>query len=133
MIRKYNNGDLRTIKLLVKKWYWPFFTNDHYAKFTAVENDQIVGVAVISITINTANIDFIYVKKDFRSSGIGKKLLERCQAYARSKKAEGVGVNCGQENKNAKKFYKKEGFQKVGQVYNYFSNNNLQIFFWKRL
>jgi len=132
-IRKYQSQDLRKIKKLVEKWYWNFFTDNHYAKFVAVSGDSIVGVAVTSIILGTANLDFIYVVNSARSAGVGKQLLRQVEAYARSKKAIGLGVNCGQENKSAHRFYLREKFKKVGKVYNYFSNKNWQVFFWKKL
>jgi len=132
-IRKYKSQDLSKVKKLVAKWYWSFFTDNHYAKFVAVSGDAIVGVAVTSITLGTANLDFIFVSNDSRLKGMGRSLLRQVEQNAHSKRAEGLGVNCVAENKIAQRFYKKNRFQRVGQVYNYFSNGNLQVFFWKRI
>jgi len=132
-VREYTHADLRPLKKITEHWYWPFFTDDHYKKFIAVSREKIVGVAVMSITFGTANLDFIYVIDSMRSTGVGRQLVRKIEIHARSKKAVGLGVNCGQENRNAQRFYLRKRFKKVGKVYNYFSNNNWQIFFWKKL
>jgi len=73
------------------------------------------------------------VHADNRSKGVGHELISAVEAHCKYLNAEGLGVNCGQENIKAQEFYKREGFQQTGKVYNYFSNNNWQVFFWKKL
>src|SRR3989344_6595871 len=134
MIRKYNRADLSHLKKLIKnKHYWNFFKDAHYSKFIAIQDNRVVGVVVFSITLDTGNIDFIFVDEQYRSKNIGKTLIAEVEYFLKLKKADGLGVNCGIENKKAQKFYKREGFKKVGKVLNYFSNNNWQIFFWKKI
>jgi ribosomal protein S18 acetylase RimI-like enzyme len=134
LIRKYTNKDLPSLKKLVNdNNYWKFFTDKHYTKFLSFENNILIGVAVVSITLDTANLDFIFVREDRRSNNFGSKLVSTVEAYIKSKNAEGFCVNCGIENKKAQDFYINEGFKEVGKVFNYFSNNNMQIFFWKKI
>lgn len=132
-IKSYKNKDLLKLKKLTEQCYWTFFTDNHYKKFVAIQNKDVIGVVVISITLGTANIDFIYVHKKFRSKGIGELLLRQTKRYAQIKNADGLGVNCGQENKGAIRFYKRNSFKQTGKVYNYFSNKNWQLFFWKKI
>lgn len=119
-------------KLGIDKWHWKFISDPHYTKAIALEGNNVVGVAAFSITLDTANLDFIFVKKEKRSLCAGKFLLKKCEEWAKSKKADGLGVNCGADNAGAIKFYLREGFKEIGRVKNYFSNNNLQVFFWKK-
>ncbi|MBS3124715.1 GNAT family N-acetyltransferase [Candidatus Woesearchaeota archaeon] len=133
MIRPYRATDFKEVKQLVDKWYVSLFQDTHYAKFVAVKQGRIVGVAVMSMTLTTANLDFLFVHEQWRSQGIGTQLVRKVAFWAKSKRAEGLGVNSGIENKKAHAFYKNEGFKQVGKVYNFFSNSNWQLFFWKKV
>ena len=133
MIRHYRAADFKQVKQLVDKWYVSLFQDSHYVKFVVVKQRRIVGVAVVSMTLTTANLDFLFVHEQCRSQGIGAQLVRKATSWAKSKHAEGLGVNCGIENKKAHAFYKNEGFKQVGKVYNFFSNNNWQLFFWKKV
>jgi len=119
-------------KFGIDKYHWEFIRDPHYIKFLALEGSDLLGIACVSITLDTANLDFIHVRSDARSKGVGKELLRAVEHWAKKRHADGLGVNCGRDNKGAIRFYKREGFKKVGQVYNYFSNNNTQVFFWKK-
>ena len=133
MIRHYRAADFKQVKQLVDKWYVSLFKDQHYVKFVAVKQGRIVGVAVASMTLTTANLDFLFVHEQCRSQGIGTLLVRKAAFWAKSKRAEGLGVNSGIENKKAHAFYKNEGFKQVGKVYNFFSNSNWQLFFWKKV
>ncbi len=133
IVRYFKKNDILSLRSLgIDKWHWTFITDQHYTKAVVVENNFIIGVAAFSITLDTANLDFIFVKEGKRSLGAGKLMLEKYEDWARSKKADGLGVNCGANNAKAIKFYLREGFKETGRVYNYFSSNSLQVFFWKR-
>lgn len=130
MIREAEATDLAALKSLVEDaWYWPFFEDDHYATLVADE-DGIVGVACVSMTFGTANLDFVFVAEDRRSAGIGARLLDAVRAWCRARGAEGLGVNCGIDNAGARRFYERAGFSETGRVENYFSNGNVQVFYW---
>lgn len=133
IVRYFKNSDVPSLRRLgIDKWHWAFIADSHYTKAVALENNFIIGVAAFSITLDTANLDFIFVKEGKRSLGAGKLMLEKYEDWARSKKADGLGVNCGANNDEAIKFYLREGFKENGRVYNLFSNDSLQVFFWKR-
>ena len=93
MIRSYRGSDFAQVKLLVEKWYVPFFKDVHYAKFVAIEKKRVVGVAVASITLSTVNLDFIFVHEQCRSKGIGCELLRKVELWAKGKQADGLGLN----------------------------------------
>lgn len=134
MIRQAVSEDISELKQLVlDEWYWPFFTDSHYTKLLYTESDKIVGVASLSITLATANIDHIFVAESARSQGVGHKLMKAIRDWCIDQEAEGLTVNCGEENVKAQKFYEKEGFEQVGKVFNYFSNDNWQIFYWRKV
>ncbi|MDO8661432.1 MAG: GNAT family N-acetyltransferase [Candidatus Woesearchaeota archaeon] len=104
-----------------------------YTKFVAIETNKVVGVIVMSMRLYTAEINFVYVHQEYRGKGIAQKLAKATEQSARAQHAEGITINCGQENESAQKFNRKIGLKEVGRVKNYFSNNNTQIFYWKKL
>lgn len=132
MIREADASDLDALRTLVKdEWYWGFFTDDHYTKLVAERDGSIVGVACVSMTLGTANLDFVFVAEAYRSAGVGHELLGSVHAWCRDRDAEGLGVNCGVDNAGARRFYEREGFEEIGRVNNYFSNGNIQVFYRK--
>ena len=89
MIRPYRATDFKEVKQLVDKWYVSLFQDTHYAKFVAVKQGRIVGVAVMSMTLTTANLDFLFVHEQWRSQGIGTQLYAKW-LFGRSQSAQKV-------------------------------------------
>ncbi len=113
--------------------YLEFITDTHYTSYIALKDGKPVGIASMSVQLDTAELNFIYVTEACRRTGLAKRLFETIENESRSRKAEGLRVNCGDDNEPAKRFYEKMGMREVGRVLNYFSNNNVQVFFWKSL
>jgi ribosomal protein S18 acetylase RimI-like enzyme len=125
-----------SVKRLLKDepWYFDFFTDAHYTCFALVVDDEVVGVAVTSIVLDTAELDFIFVHPDYRKKrGFGSELFNRVELHAREQKAAGLRVNFGSDNAQVRSFYAKMGMHETGRVDNYFSNDVTQIFYWKDL
>lgn len=76
---------------------------EHYIKkdiFIAVVNDNIVGYAYGTFEIKTRDTSFykngdklyfldeIYIKKEYRSNGIGSLLFKKCEEYAKENGAK---------------------------------------------
>jgi GNAT superfamily N-acetyltransferase len=59
----------------------------------------------------TGDILELYVHPDFRSEGIGAKLMEAAEKYLRSKYCDAVNVEVFTPNKRAHEFYKKCGYE----------------------
>ncbi len=58
-------------------------------------------------------IEDIYVIPRYRSSGIGRTLIEKCQRWAEKKGADGISLQVAAENARARKFYTELGFREV--------------------
>ena len=132
--RYQKKNDINNLRrIVIDKMHWQFIKDNHYTKIIALENGKIIGVTALTITLGTANLDFIFVHKEKRTRGAGEQLMIHAEKWAQNKKANGLGVNCSQENKNATRFYLHQGFKQTGKVYNYFSKNTWQLFFWKKI
>lgn len=57
-------------------------------------------------------VDELYIKDQYRGSGIGRALLGRMEEHFRSKKCDTIGFNAMIANTKAIKFYLKQGFEK---------------------
>lgn len=60
--------------------------------------------------VKVAELENIFVKEEFRSKGIGKKLMEAFVNWAKELKVDKVAVNVFALNEKAIAFYKREGF-----------------------
>ncbi len=54
------------------------------------------------------------VKKEYQDKGIGSKLLEKAEEYAREIKALTIVLNSGLQRESAHKFYESRGYVKKG-------------------
>ena len=88
----------------------------------AIENDKPVGMAVVfrntlTKTNHVCEIYAVYVRREYRGQGIGKKMIEAALAEIQNLKGVTkvkIGVNPAQ--KAAGHIYRKYGFKAVGQL-----------------
>ena len=60
--------------------------------------------------VKVAELENIFVKKEFRGNGAGKMLMDKFKEWAKEIKADKVAVSVFALNEKAIKFYKREGF-----------------------
>ena len=83
----------------------------------AEENNQIVGVALLSIknydhngptkNLQTVFLDTIVVTSSYQQNGVGKELLIEIEKLAKQMSCNAIKINAAIENNDALKFYKK--------------------------
>ena len=79
-----------------------------------------IGYAVLFSLFETAEIQNIAVKQDYRGRGFGKMLLERCVRQAKEQGAEQLFLEVRESNRPALSLYEKAGFSTVGRRRNYY-------------
>ena len=91
-----------------------------YSTFVAVYEDKVVGFIGL-IQGNAYEFDGEYirvaalaVKKEYQDKGIGSRLLEEAEEYARRVKASTIVVNSGLQREMAHTFYERRGYVKKG-------------------
>lgn len=118
---EYNNYD-STLKL-----GWPFEKEgkeyfidriNNNLIFVAEINGKIVGYLAgnileeISYSVETfAELDNMYIDTNYRGYGIGSKLIDKFKNYCKNIGIENIKVTAYAHNKQAIKFYMKNGFQ----------------------
>ena len=88
-------------------------------KFGYFINDKIVGCSGLLIEkatkiSHTATLFGMYVKDDFRGSGIGFDLVNFVKDYAKKNHVKHLYLGCNAENRGAGGLYKKCGFKVYG-------------------
>jgi len=80
----------------------------------ALEKNTLKGLAIgytENLKGNSAYISVVGVKKEFRGSGIGKKVVQKFIEICRQKKIKSVNLYTHKSNKAAIKMYKALGFK----------------------
>ena len=128
-IRKIeNHGDLEVVFPIIKELRPHLsFTNytfliseaskrDEYEIVAAYNSDHCIGAMGFRVLFDFVHgkhlyIDDLVVTKSFRSKGIGAHLLKYAEQIAMERKCKGLRLCTGIENKDAKKFYEREGWR----------------------
>ena len=98
---------------------------DKDAVYVAQVNNKIAGL--IQIVPYGQNVSWLFrliIKKQFRGSGIGSKLLKKAEEILKKKGNKEIGLFVNAENNNLKSFYKKRGFK---------SSNKKWLYLWKKI
>jgi len=118
--------------------------NENYPSYEAFEkdielgqlwvlklDDVIIGAVVVSeimdeeykvidwLTPNTKNgyIHRLAIHPDFQGKGFAQKLMDFAETYAKENNFVSLRLDTFSVNKRNNKFYKKRGYQKLGDVY----------------
>ncbi len=62
----------------------------------------------------------LYVRKEFRGQGAGRRLLEAARGYAASLGAKGLELSTAKDNVMAQSLYEQFGYEKETEFYHYF-------------
>ncbi|TYC03610.1 MAG: GNAT family N-acetyltransferase [Kosmotoga sp.] len=92
--------------------------NDNRATaFVAELHEKIIGMCTIQTLISTAKasytayIEDLCVDSDYRSKGIGGRLLEYCEIWCINNNITSIHLLADGKNKKALNFYKKNGWE----------------------
>lgn len=89
----------------------------------AVANDEIIGFCTGSLRkveplgITVGNLVNILVSEDYRSLGIGTKLVNTFKAYCKENGCNNITVTFMEKNERAEKFYARHGFTTHKRTY----------------
>ncbi len=140
MIRPFSFSDLDSILQIERQSFpkspydWATFINLHWLYpetfwvYIGAEGDregnQILGYIIFS---RDGHIISIAVRAQHRGRGIGKELLEEAMKTLHSKK---LWAEVRKSNQGAQTFYLKMRFQIIGEVPNYYGNEDALIIQW---
>lgn len=138
LIRNLISNDYEEyIKLLdtnITKEYFNNFINNvlnnNHIILVLENNNDIIGSATLLIEkkltyggCNLGHIENIFINKDCRGKGYGKKLVNQLLEYAKENMCYRVDLNCNEE---LQEFYKKHNFTKEQICMNIYFKDNFQ-------
>ncbi len=83
------------------------------------ENDNIVGtIALRKHNNEEAEIKKLYVRKDYRGTGLSKELYRKVMEEAKSKEFSRIFLGTYDKLESAIHFYLKRGFTQIDELYN---------------
>ena len=99
--------------------------NESIIFFAITENNNSAGFVQLYETFGSLHLGKIiilydlYVKEEFRKHGIGKKLMEKSEEYAKSIGAKGIELSTAKDNLSAQSLYEKIGYIRDNEFYSY--------------
>ena len=95
---------------------------DNNIYYVARKKNVIVGFSGIMLVADEAELLNIAVREDFRRIGIGNVLLKKMLSEALEHGASRMLLEVRKSNKTAIELYNRNGFCKLGERKNYYSN-----------
>ncbi len=102
-----------------------------FAFFAKDENDQIIGGCNGFIVHGAIYTDQLWVHKDYRKNGLGRKIMEHVHIYAQNQECKMATV-CTMSFQGSLGFYEKLGY-KVDFERQGYTNNSKCIFLSKKV
>lgn len=89
--------------------------NDELIGFVGIKGEDIEEKVPITFNNDYALITWIAILPNYRKDGLGSKLLEECEKYAKKWKKKGIWTGCRDK---VISFYVKNGYRKSGTFIN---------------
>lgn len=94
-------------------------TKENVSTFGAFSSNQMIGICVVvynprSKMKHLATLHSMYVKKEHRGKGIGKKLIEFAEKSSKNKGVQRMNLSVVSSNTSAINLYTKLGFKEYG-------------------
>ena len=89
------------------------------------DNDEFIGYIYAYlktkknkvITTNIIDLEALFIKKEYRDKGVGKKLINLLEEWAKLRYDDyAIEITCLSNNKNALGFYKSLGYKEVKTI-----------------
>ena len=99
--------------------------NESIIFLALTENNNSAGFVQLYETFGSLHLGKIiilydlYVKEEFRKHGIGKKLMEKSEEYAKSIGAKSIELSTAKDNLSAQSLYEKIGYIRDNEFYSY--------------
>lgn len=126
MIISPNRKDLIDIyKLLSREFNVTEMSNDPFLKYLMYKEDnQLIGFVNYSIIYERAELNYIYVDKNFRKKGIADKLMNSMFEDLKKEEVSSITLEVKKSNISAIKLYEKCNFKSVSIRKKYYGNED---------
>jgi len=127
-MRPMQDGDIEkvmAVELLAYEFPWTTGNmrdclKSGYCCWVYLQDDRIIGYAVMSVAAGEANILNLCIHPDMQGHGLGRKLMEQLLMLARQQQADTVFLELRASNRAASSLYDAVGFNEMGVRQNYY-------------
>ena len=116
--------DLNTISLWSKKQWDKEFNKEGTKIFGILFANLVIGICVIQVVLDEAQINYFVVKKKFRKRGFGSYLMSYLIKRCKKLNINKLLLEVSKSNINAEKFYNRFNFYTVGIRKNYYKDGS---------
>jgi len=113
------------------------YNKDGFAYFIITDEKKVIGgggiQALKGTNENICELQKVYLKKEYRGMGIGKRILELCIEFAKESKYDSIYLETFPNMKEAQKLYKKLGFNFLENSLGNTGHNTNEIWMLKKL
>lgn len=96
-----------------------------------ISASALVGFGIMSVTSEKANLNLLAVEPDFRSNGIGAKILMSLEDKALDSSAENFYVQVRESNQQALRFYHRFGYEMIDRNVRYYRQREAAVILYK--
>jgi len=132
-IRRADERDLPAILAIEERSFVTAWTDDFFrhelrnpiSRFYILQNEaQIIGYIIIWMVADESHIANLAVHPEFRSAGLGGKLLNFAFKIARRNGAKTITLEVNEHNTAARRLYQKYQFALTGRRARYYENRD---------
>ena len=125
--------DANSIGLWTKKQWENEFNKERTKVFALLLSNKIIGVCVIQVVVDEAQLNYLSINQKFRRKGYGsylmRYLIKKCEILNLKK----LSLEVSEINLVAEKFYNYFNFLTVGKRINYYRNGSNAVLKEKKL
>jgi ribosomal-protein-alanine N-acetyltransferase len=133
-IARLENGSFETDRVS-RRSLREFLRVPHRPVIAATVNDELAGYALVALRkgARTVRIYSLAVDTRFARRGVGRTLLQACEAYARRHRREALTLEVRYDNASAIALYESCGFRQFGEHAHYYADGATALRYEKSL
>jgi len=125
--------DANTINLWNKKQWISEFNNEGVKVIALLLSTQIIGLTVVRVVIDEAQLHYFSIHSEFRRKGYGNCLMRNVVKICENFNLKKILLEVSADNTIAEKFYSQVDFYTVGIRKNYYKDGSDAILKEKKL
>ena len=125
--------DLKTISLWSKKQWAKEFRKEGIKIYGISITNSLVGICVLQVVLDEAQINYFAVSKKFRNKGFGSHLMNHLIKVCEKINVNKLLLEVSDSNVTAEKFYSRFDFLTVGMRKNYYKDGTDAVLKEKKL
>ena len=125
--------DSNTISLWSKNQWANEFKKEGIKVFGLLFSNLVIGICVLHVVIDEAQINFFVVKKNYRKKGFGSYLMNYLIKRCEKLNIEKLFLEVSHTNTTAERFYSNFNFSTVGIRRNYYKDGSDALLKEKKL